>query len=77
MTKATAFVRPLANAWADGEGVNFNLWIASSIFLRLALFTVGALLITRETVAMETPAAFATSTMLIFLALILDTDIDG
>src|SRR3989338_8878382 len=66
MTKAIELTVPRARFWAFVLGLNFKNATASSTLARFLSETVGTLLITRETVVIETLARLATSSMLIF-----------
>jgi len=69
MTRPTAVFKPLAKRCALTLGLKLRWATASSTLARFFLETVKTLLITRETVVIETPARAATSSMLIFFLL--------
>src|SRR3989338_3068141 len=77
MTRPTALLSPRARRCALTLGLYFKTAMASSTFVRFFLLTVGILLITRDTVVIETPACCATSSMLILFLVTLDTLSDG
>src|SRR3989338_522036 len=66
ISRPMVFVRPDARRCALGLGRYRSFLIASCTRRRLSSETVGTALITRETVVVDTPAAPATSAMLIF-----------
>src|SRR3989338_695273 len=66
MTRPMELLYPLAKRWALTFGLYLRWATASSTLARFFSETVGILLITRETVVMETLARRATSSMLNF-----------